>query len=65
MNGRTIPVDHIKRLRIFQSEISAQTLKQQESARREEDRNSDVLVVGFLFNDLKSAILKQKKILMI
>lgn len=63
MNGRTIPVDHIKRLRIFQSEISAQTLKQQESARREaEDRNSDVLVVGFYFNDLKSAILKQKEI---
>lgn len=62
MNGRTIPVDHIKRLRIFQSEISAKILKQEEEARREaEDRNSDVIVVGFYFNDLKSAILKEKE----
>lgn len=63
MNGRTIPVDHIKRLRIFQSEISAKILKQEEEARREaEDRNSDVIVVGFYFNDLKSAISKEKEI---
>lgn len=63
INGRTIPIDHIKRLRIFQSQISAEILEQQEEARREAaERDSNILVVGVYFNDLKAAILKQTEL---
>lgn len=63
INGRTIPLDHIKRLRVFQSDISATILKQNEEAQREvRERNSDFVVIGVYFNDLKSAILKEKDI---
>jgi len=63
INGRTIPIDHIERLRFFSSEVSGSILKQQRTAQREaDDRASNVLVVGFYTNDLEYAILKQKEI---
>lgn len=63
INGRTIPIEHIERLRFFSSEVSGNILKQQRTAQREaDDRASNVLVVGFYTNDLEYAILKQKEI---
>lgn len=63
INGRTIPVDHIERLRIFSSEILGETLKQQRAAQREaQERASNVLAIGFYTNDLEYAILRQKDI---
>lgn len=63
INGRTIPIEHIERLRIFSSEISGVVLKEQQaSKRRAEDRASSVVMIGFYSNDLESAILKQKEI---
>ena len=63
INGRTIPIEHIERLRMFSSEISGETLKQQEAAkRRAENQASSVVMIGFYSNDLESAILKQQEI---
>ncbi|MFE0412260.1 TIR domain-containing protein, partial [Citrobacter freundii] len=63
INGRTIPIEHIERLRIFSSEISGEVLKEQQAnKRRAEDRASNVVMIGFYSNDLESAILKQKEI---
>ncbi|NWK76173.1 nucleotide-binding protein [Acinetobacter sp. SwsAc6] len=63
INGRTIPIEHIERLRIFSSEISGVVLKEQQAnKRRAEDRASSVVMIGFYSNDLESAILKQKEI---
>lgn len=63
INGRTIPIEHIERLRFFSSEVSGNILKQQRTAQREaDDRASDFIVVGFYTNDLEYAILKQKQI---
>lgn len=63
INGRTIPIDHIERLRIFSSEISGEVLRQREKAKREaEDRSSSVVFIGFYSNNLQSAILKEKEI---
>lgn len=63
INGRTIPIEHIERLRIFSSEISGVVLKEQQAnKRRAEDQASSVVVIGFYSNDLESAILKQKEI---
>lgn len=63
INGRTISIEHIERLRIFSSEISGVVLKEQQAnKRRAEDRASSVVMIGFYSNDLESAILKQKEI---
>lgn len=63
INGRTIPVEHIERLRIFSSEISGEILEQRQAAkRRAEEQASSVAIIGFYSNDLESAILKQKDI---
>ena len=63
INGRTIPIEHIERLRMFSSEISGEVLKQQQAAqRRAENQASSVVMIGFYSNDLESAILKQKEI---
>jgi len=63
INGRTIPIEHIERLRIFSSEISGVVLKEQQAnKRRAEDQASSVVMIGFYSNDLESAILKQKEI---
>lgn len=63
INGRTIPIEHIERLRIFSSEISGEVLKEQQAnKRRAEDQASNVVMIGFYSNDLESAILKQKEI---
>lgn len=63
INGRTISIEYIERLRIFSSEISGEVLKEQQAnKRRAEDRASSVVMIGFYSNDLESAILKQKEI---
>lgn len=63
INGRTIPVEQVERLRIFSSVESSEILERNEKAQREyEDRNSSVAIIGFYFNDLESAILKQQEI---
>ncbi|KAA8731437.1 hypothetical protein F4V57_12690 [Acinetobacter qingfengensis] len=63
INGRTISIEHIERLRIFSSGISGEVLKEQQAnTRRAEDRASGVVMIGFYSNDLESAILKQKEI---
>lgn len=63
INGRTIPIEHIKRLRLFSSEISGEVLKDQEKARHEaKNRASRVAVIGFYTNYLQFAILKEKDI---
>ncbi|SSQ07120.1 ABC-type sugar transport system, periplasmic component [Acinetobacter baumannii] len=63
INGRTIPIEHIKRLRLFSSEISGEVLRDQEKARHEaKNRASRVAVIGFYTNYLQFAILKEKDI---
>lgn len=63
INGKTIESDQIDRIRVFQSNESAKTLKFGVKQQREyNERNSDVLVVGFYFDDLRSAILKEEEI---
>lgn len=63
INGRTIAIDHIERLRIFSSEVSGEILKEQQAAkRRAENQSSSVAMIGFYSNDLESAILKQNEI---
>ena len=63
INGRTIPIEHIERLRVFSSEISGTTLKQQyASKRRAKEQASSVAFIGFYSNDLESAIYEQTEI---
>ncbi len=63
INGRTIPAEHIERLRIFSSDISGEVLQQEQAAkRRAKEQASRVAMIGFYSNDLESAILKQKEI---
>lgn len=63
INGKTIESHQIERIRIFQSNESAKNLETIVRQEREyKQNNSDVLVVGFYFDDLRSAILKQKEI---
>ena len=63
INGRTIPIEHIERLRIFSSETPGTTLKQQyASKRRAREQASSVTFIGFYSNDLESAIHEQTEI---
>lgn len=63
MNGRTIPIENIERLRIFCSDESGIILKERQCHERQaRDRASNVTIIGFYTNDLESAILKQKEI---
>ena len=63
INGKTIPIEHIERLRFFSSNESSSILEaRQEAQRKAEDEASDVSFIGFYFNDLESAILKEKDI---
>lgn len=63
INGRTIPVEQVERLRIFSSVESSDILERNEKSEREHrDRNSSVVTIGFYSNNLESAILKQKEI---
>lgn len=63
INGRTIPIEQVERLRIFSSEISSNILEHNQELKREaRDRNSSVVAIGFYFNDLETAILQEKEI---
>ena len=63
INGRTIPIEHIKRLRIFESDISSKILEQNEAnERRREEASSSIIFITPYCDDLKSAISKQKDI---
>jgi predicted nucleotide-binding protein len=63
INGRTIPIEHVERLRIFSSDQSGKILKQNQKLKREaEDRASSVVAIGFYYNDLESGIVKENDI---
>jgi len=63
INGRTISIEQIERLRIFSSEVSGATLEHEQRLKREaNDRASGILIVSAYINDLKSAVLNQKEI---
>ena len=63
INGRSIEIEKIERMRIFSSEISADVLQQREKARRDSiQRSSSIVAIGFYHNDLETAILKEKEI---
>jgi predicted nucleotide-binding protein len=63
INGRTIPVEQVERLRIFSSETSGEFLAQRERSEREARRRaSNMVAIGFYYNDLESAILQEKEI---
>ena len=63
INGRTIPIDHIERLRFFSSNDPSNILEaRQATQRKAEERASDVAFIGFYENYLESALLKEKDI---
>lgn len=63
IDGRTIPVEHIERLRFFSSDEPSNVLEAREkSLRKAEEQASNIVAIGFYFNDLESAILKEKNI---
>lgn len=63
INGRTIPVEQVKRLRIFSSESPSKILKHNQKLKREaRDRASSIAFIGFYNNDLESAILEETEI---
>lgn len=63
INGRTIPLEHIERLRIFFSEKPSSIIKAiAKEHRKAEERASSVVAIGFYYNDLESAILREKEI---
>lgn len=63
INGRTIPLTHIERLRVFTSETSTKELSLQLKHKRQlEDRQSNVVMIGFYTNHLEDAILQQNEI---
>ena len=63
INGRSIEIEKIERMRIFSSETSSDVLKQREKARRDSiQRSSSIVAIGFYHNDLETAILKEKEI---
>ncbi len=63
INGRTIPIEHIERLRFFSSNDPSNILEARQAAQRKaEERASNMVAIGFYFNDLRSALLKEKNI---
>ncbi len=63
INGRTIPVEQIERLKIFSSVTSSEILAQNQKSEREARRKaSNMVAIGFYYNDLESAILQEKEI---
>lgn len=63
INGRTIPIEQIERLRIFSSDKSSKILEQnQKSERQIRSRASNMVAIGFYYNDLESAILKENEV---
>lgn len=63
INGRTIPLQHIERLRVFCSTDPSNIIKARTKSKREaEDRASSLVMIGFYYNDLESAILEEKEI---
>lgn len=63
INGRTLEIEKIERLRVFSSNKSAALLEDEHRLKREAtERNSDFAFIGFYTNDLESAILEQEEI---
>ena len=63
INGRTLPIDKIERLRVFSSDEKSEVLKETQRRHSEARRRaSNFVVIGGYSNHLESAILKEKEI---